>query len=72
VRDLARFDPIARELADDFWPTLEEMRVTCPVLHSEAHGGLWVLTRYQDRDVRYRPAISRGPHELHLTFEVTA
>jgi cytochrome P450 len=48
MRDLAHFDPIAPELADDFWPTLQEMRATCPVLHSEAHGGFWVLTRYED------------------------
>lgn len=48
MRDLAHFDPIAGELADDFWPTLKDMRTTCPVLRSEVHGGFWVLTRYQD------------------------
>ena len=30
------------------WPLLEELRAECPVAKSDAFGGYWVMTRYED------------------------
>src|ERR1700733_15522177 len=38
-------DPLWNEHIHDLGA---EIRGRCPVLHSEAHGGYWVLTRYED------------------------
>jgi cytochrome P450 len=42
------FDPYAPEFVERFYPTLETMRRDCPVVHSEAHGGFWAVTTYDD------------------------
>ncbi len=36
------------ELSQDPYPTYERLRGECPIFHSEAHGGFWVLSRYED------------------------
>ncbi|HSY16151.1 MAG TPA: cytochrome P450 [Jatrophihabitantaceae bacterium] len=46
--DLEDFWPLDPALSENYWPTLEYMRTTCPVHHSNSHGGFWVLTRYDD------------------------
>ncbi|MBB4689572.1 cytochrome P450 [Amycolatopsis jiangsuensis] len=33
---------------ENVWSRYEKMRDTCPVAHSDQHGGFWVLTRYDD------------------------
>lgn len=45
---LEHFDHFGPELADDPWGTYEEMRASCPALHSDQHGGFWAFTRYRD------------------------
>ena len=42
------FDHRSHELAQHLHPTLTRMRAQCPVAHSDAHGGFWVVTRYED------------------------
>jgi cytochrome P450 len=36
------------ELQDDPYPVIDRLREQCPVARSEAMGGFWVVTRYQD------------------------
>ncbi|WP_007508289.1 MULTISPECIES: cytochrome P450 [Pseudofrankia] len=45
---LREFDHVSPELAPVLPETLARMRSLCPVAHSEAHGGFWVLTKYED------------------------
>jgi cytochrome P450 len=47
-RVLAMFDHHAPEFAGSWPQVYEEMRDKCPVLHSAAHGGYFVLSRYED------------------------
>jgi cytochrome P450 len=42
------FDHHAPEHADDPWRTFRALRTTCPVVHSTAHGGFKIITRYAD------------------------
>jgi len=42
------FDHLSPEFARELHPTLARARQLCPVAHSDAHGGFWVLTRYED------------------------
>ncbi|WP_168214978.1 cytochrome P450 [Mycolicibacterium sp. ELW1] len=47
------FNPLDLELADDFWPRVNALRETCPVVFSTAHWsaedtGFWVINKYQD------------------------
>ncbi len=42
------FDHHAADFAADPWPVLADLRSRCPVAHSDAYGGFWVLTRYDD------------------------
>src|SRR5690242_11073900 len=42
------FDHQNRELMVDPYPTYAELRETCPVAHTDAHGGFWVVSRYRD------------------------
>ncbi|HTK66850.1 MAG TPA: cytochrome P450 [Pseudonocardia sp.] len=44
----ARFHIFDQEM--DTYPLLEKMRTQCPVSHSEAVGGHWVLTRHEDME----------------------
>ena len=43
-----RFDYLAPTLALDLHATLARMRTDHPVAYSEAHGGYWIVTRYED------------------------
>jgi cytochrome P450 len=53
VRQFDHYDP---EQAADPYPLLSDLRATCPVSHSMAHGGFWMATRYEDvKDVCGRP-----------------
>ncbi|MBL7496812.1 cytochrome P450 [Frankia sp. CNm7] len=45
---LREFNHVAPELAPVLPETLARMRSLCPVAHSEAHGGFWVVTKYED------------------------
>ena len=47
-RPLVRFDHHSPEFAADPWSQLRELRESAPVAFSDAHGGFWVLTRYED------------------------
>jgi cytochrome P450 len=42
------FDHYDEVLAQDPYPTLADLRDRCPVAHSEAHGGFWIVSRYED------------------------
>lgn len=43
------FDHHDRSMAaDQLWDTYRDMQATCPVAHSERHGGFWVLTGFDD------------------------
>jgi cytochrome P450 len=42
------FDHHSREFADDPWSVCRDLRRQCPVAHSDAYGGFWVLSRYED------------------------
>jgi cytochrome P450 len=42
------FDPFSPDLATRLQPTLDRMRAQCPVTHSAAHDGFWVVTGYED------------------------
>lgn len=45
ARDYDVFDP---EYVADPYPIWEELRATCPVAHTERHGGSWLTTTYAD------------------------
>ncbi len=50
------FDHYNAEFAADPYPVLAELRERCPVAHSEAHGGFWLATRYEDiREIAQDP-----------------
>jgi cytochrome P450 len=42
------FDHLSPELARELHPTLARARSRCPVARSDAYGGFWVVTRYED------------------------
>lgn len=42
------FDQNSPEFAADPWSKYEELRSGCPVGHTDAHGGFWVLSKYDD------------------------
>lgn len=42
------FDHLSPELAPDLHPTLARARSRCPVAHSDAYGGFWIATKYED------------------------
>lgn len=46
---LSRFDPWDNRLNyKNIWSIYREMRHTAPVVYSEAHGGIWCISRYED------------------------
>lgn len=47
-RPIVDFDQNAQAFAADPWSRYEELRATAPVAYTEAHGGFWVLSRYED------------------------
>ncbi len=42
------FDHLSPEFSAELHETLARMRTQCPVAHSDAHNGFWVVTRYDD------------------------
>ncbi len=44
----ADFDPLQPETFDSAHAQYAELRARCPVAHSDAYGGFWALTRYDD------------------------
>jgi cytochrome P450 len=42
------FDYVSDELAHDLHGTLAKARELCPITHSDARGGYWVVTKYED------------------------
>lgn len=44
----AHFDHTSPALAQHLYATMARMRAGCPVAHSDAHGGFWVASRYED------------------------
>src|SRR5256885_1588846 len=42
------FDHHSPELAEDCWPVYRALRERCPVAHSDAYGGFWGVSRYED------------------------
>ncbi len=42
------FDQNSPAFAADPWSKYEELRSQCPVAHTDAHGGFWVLSQYDD------------------------
>lgn len=49
IEESARaFHPFAADLQDDPYPYFSALRSGCPVARSEALGGFWILSRYED------------------------
>ena len=48
VQFARRFDHHARAYSDHLNEIFDYMREQCPVAHTDAYGGFWVLTRYDD------------------------
>jgi len=46
--DVYHFDNTDPELLPQLFPTLNDMREKCPVAWSDASGGFWALTKYDD------------------------
>jgi cytochrome P450 len=44
----ADFDPTAPETYDSPHRLYRDLRARCPVAHTDAYGGFWALTRYED------------------------
>jgi cytochrome P450 len=42
------FDHHASDFAAEPWSTLADLRARCPVAHSDAYGGFWVVTGYEE------------------------
>jgi cytochrome P450 len=47
-RPTVDFDHYDEAFARDPYPKLRELRERCPVAHTDAHGGFWVVSRYDD------------------------
>ena len=45
---MSDFDPLASDAPDDAHAMYAELRGRCPIAHSDAYGGFWALTRYDD------------------------
>ena len=54
ARLVAEFDHWDPELAKDPFPVYDDLRTQCPVAHSDAYGGFFVLTRYEDIEAAAR------------------
>jgi cytochrome P450 len=46
--DELRYNHLSEKMTASPWDTWARMRTTCPVAHTPAHGGHYVLTRYAD------------------------
>lgn len=53
-RLVAEFDHWDLELAQDPFPVYDALRAQCPVAHSDAYGGFFVLSRYEDIEAAAR------------------
>ena len=42
------YDPTQPETFGSSFPLFSELRAKCPIAHSEAYGGFWAVTRYED------------------------
>lgn len=45
---MQQFDHHVSDIVTDPWSTYEQLRAECPVAHTDAHGGFWVVSRYDD------------------------
>src|SRR5262245_25205687 len=60
------FDHHSGEYARDSWRVLRELRQTCPVAWTDAHGGYWVVTRHADVErVARDPDTFSSDHDLY-------
>ncbi|MFZ0668306.1 MAG: cytochrome P450 [Acidimicrobiales bacterium] len=48
VENLGNFDHFAPETVQRPWPLWEKWRSECPVAHSDAYGGFYFVTKYED------------------------
>ncbi len=48
LRRLERFDPYDPEIEDEFFEVVDDLREECPVSRSEAQGGFWAVTRFEE------------------------
>ncbi len=48
TRPEVHFDHHSPEFARDPWSVYEQLRQECPVAYSDAYGGFWVLSKYED------------------------
>src|SRR5580692_6968007 len=57
------FDHHAQNYVDNMRSQAAELRVKCPVIHSDTYGGFWVLSRHQDitRAYQNHRALSSAP-----------
>jgi cytochrome P450 len=59
------FDPHSLAYARDPVGTLREIRAKCPVAYSEAYGGFWLVTRYEDvRRVAHDTGTFSSRHDI--------
>lgn len=42
------FDQNSAEFAKDPWGKYAELRGACPIAHTDAHGGFWIVSKYDD------------------------
>ncbi|SNQ45331.1 Cytochrome P450 [Frankia canadensis] len=59
--DATDFDPMDESLARDFWPTLDGLLGSCPVIHSDVQGGFWAVLGYEE--------VWKAAHSTHFTTE---
>ena len=48
TRPEVHFDHHSPEFARDPWSVYEQLRQECPVAYSDAYGGFWVISKYED------------------------
>lgn len=64
-RPVVDFDQHGVQYAADWRGTLERMRRDCPVAWTEAHGGFWVISRYEDiLAIERNPAVFSCDNDL--------
>lgn len=67
---VANFDIITDpDHHDDPYPHYAELRASCPVAHSERHGGHWILSRHADISVAFRDAETFSSRKLMVHDE---
>ncbi len=48
ARLIERYDPFDPECGEHFFEVADLLRERCPVAHSDANGGFWVVTRFEE------------------------